>query len=239
MTISSLVKWLGRISLEVSEYHPFLVRALNWSPYDLTLRKDEAAVIGSNVRLQGEINLGPRASVGRNCTLFGNIQVGDGSTLTRDIDIIGDVDIEKYSTVARNSTFQANNHSTATASVQNRLYRELLGTESPRIESDIHIGNDVWIGTKVVVLPDVEIGDGAVIGAGSIVTDDVEPYAIEAGVPSERLRWRFNKEIRTYLLEIEWWDWDVDTIRANPEFFQTDFTELENPSEFFEQYTGI
>lgn len=54
----------------------------------------------------------------------------------------------------------------------------------------ITIGDDVWIGASVVVLPGVTIGDGAVIGAGSIVTKDVPTNAIMAGNPARILRYR-------------------------------------------------
>ena len=48
----------------------------------------------------------------------------------------------------------------------------------------VRIGNDVWLGARVVVLPGVTIGDGAVVGAGAVVTRDVAPGAIVAGVPA-------------------------------------------------------
>ncbi len=47
------------------------------------------------------------------------------------------------------------------------------------------IGNDVWIGVKAIILPGITIGDGAVIAGGSVVTKDVEPYKIVAGVPAK------------------------------------------------------
>ena len=46
------------------------------------------------------------------------------------------------------------------------------------------IGDDVWIGAHAVVLAGVTIGDGAIVGAGAVVTKDVPPYAIVAGVPA-------------------------------------------------------
>lgn len=48
----------------------------------------------------------------------------------------------------------------------------------------VKIGNDVWIGTRVIILPGVTIGDGAVVGSGAIVTKDVAPYTVVAGVPA-------------------------------------------------------
>lgn len=56
--------------------------------------------------------------------------------------------------------------------------------------SGVHIGNDVWIGTHAVVLPGVHIGHGAVIAAGAVVTNDVPPYAVVAGVPAQVKRYR-------------------------------------------------
>jgi acetyltransferase-like isoleucine patch superfamily enzyme len=55
----------------------------------------------------------------------------------------------------------------------------------------IRIGHNVWIGARAIVLKGVTIGDGAIIAAGSVVTRDVESYAIVAGTPARFLRWRF------------------------------------------------
>lgn len=52
----------------------------------------------------------------------------------------------------------------------------------------IHIGKNVWLGANVTVLPGVSIGDGAVIAAGAIVTKDVEPCTVAAGVPAKAVR---------------------------------------------------
>lgn len=58
------------------------------------------------------------------------------------------------------------------------------------VKSGVRIGNDVWIGTHAVVLPGVHIGDGAVVAAGAVVTSDVPPYAVVAGVPAQVKRYR-------------------------------------------------
>jgi acetyltransferase-like isoleucine patch superfamily enzyme len=67
------------------------------------------------------------------------------------------------------------------------------------------IGHDVWIGRNALVSQGVKIGTGAVVGMGSVVTHDVPPYAIVAGVPAKILRMRFSDEIVRELLRSEWW----------------------------------
>ena len=49
------------------------------------------------------------------------------------------------------------------------------------------VGNDVWIGGHVLILPGVTIGDGAVLAGGAVVTKDVEPYTIVGGVPARAI----------------------------------------------------
>ena len=60
----------------------------------------------------------------------------------------------------------------------------------PRVESDIRIGNDVWIGANSVITSGVTIGDGAVIAAGSVVTKDVLEYSVVGGVPAKFIKFR-------------------------------------------------
>jgi chloramphenicol O-acetyltransferase type B len=79
---------------------------------------------------------------------------------------------------------------------------------------DTVIGNDVWIGTEAIVMPGVRIGDGAVIGARAVVTNDVEPYAIVGGNPAKVIRKRFGEPDIARLLELRWWDWSDDDLRA-------------------------
>ena len=80
----------------------------------------------------------------------------------------------------------------------------------------IHIGNDVWIGDGVFVKNGVTVGDGAVLGARSVVTKDVPPYAIVAGVPAKIIRYRFDEPTRQELLRLKWWELEDDIIRQIP-----------------------
>jgi acetyltransferase-like isoleucine patch superfamily enzyme len=56
------------------------------------------------------------------------------------------------------------------------------------VAAPIRIGNGVWIGSRATVLPGVSIGDGAVIGTGALVTRDVPPNTLVAGVPARSIR---------------------------------------------------
>lgn len=68
------------------------------------------------------------------------------------------------------------------------------------------IGHDVWIGQDVKILAGVtSIGNGAVIGAGSVVTRNVAPYTVVAGVPAKVLRRRFDDETAALLEDSGWW----------------------------------
>ena len=77
------------------------------------------------------------------------------------------------------------------------------------------VGNDVWIGYNSVILPGVTIGDGAVIASCSVVTKDVEPYAIVGGNPAREIRKRFSDENIQALQTLKWWDWDLEKITRN------------------------
>ena len=79
---------------------------------------------------------------------------------------------------------------------------------------DTVIGNDVWLTQLAFVRSGVHIGDGAVVASGAVVTKDVPPYAIVGGNPARVIRYRHTEEQRAALLEIRWWDWPDEQVRA-------------------------
>jgi len=79
----------------------------------------------------------------------------------------------------------------------------------------VTIGNDVWIGRSSTIMSGVTIGDGASIAAGSIITKDVEPYAIVGGNPAKFIKKRFDDETIQKLLNIQWWNWPDEKVQAN------------------------
>lgn len=85
-------------------------------------------------------------------------------------------------------------------------------------KGDTLIGNDVWIGYESIMMPGVTIGDGAIIAAKSVVVNDVPPYSIVGGNPAKIIKQRFTAETIKTLLEIAWWNWDINKISANLEY---------------------
>ena len=64
----------------------------------------------------------------------------------------------------------------------------------PEDDQDVHIEDDVWIGTNTTLLKGVTVGRGAVVAAGALVVKDIPPYAIVGGVPAKVLKYRFTPE---------------------------------------------
>jgi virginiamycin A acetyltransferase len=86
---------------------------------------------------------------------------------------------------------------------------------------NIVIGNDVWVGQNVLILPSVgRIGDGAVIGAGTVVTKDVPDFAIAVGNPGKVVKYRFSDQTIRKLKEERWWDKDINELQR----YFNDFT---------------
>lgn len=87
--------------------------------------------------------------------------------------------------------------------------------EDAQNRGDTVVGNDVWIGMNAMIMPGVKIGDGAIIGANSVVTKNIEPYTIVAGNPAKQVKKRFDEHTIKTLLDIKWWDWDIQKIEDN------------------------
>jgi acetyltransferase-like isoleucine patch superfamily enzyme len=88
-----------------------------------------------------------------------------------------------------------------------------LGTLRAPSTPQTIIGNDVWIGSRAIILAGITIGNGAVIGAGAVVTKDVPPYSIVAGVPAKIIRFRFSQNEIDLIEKTKWWSESEDHLR--------------------------
>lgn len=149
-------------------------------------------------------------------------ELGDYSYFSRGCEAIYTT-VGKFTSIAANVRINALVHPMERISQHNITYRpnEFFvdakidkGFRARRQSMRVVIGHDVWIGHGAIILPGVEIGHGAVVAAGAVVTKNVEPYAIVAGVPAKRIKWRFAKSIRTWIIKLAWWDWEHDRIAA-------------------------
>ncbi len=87
--------------------------------------------------------------------------------------------------------------------------------DSLPFKGDTLIGNDVWIGYDVLIMPGVNIGNGAIISSRSVVVSDVPAYSIVGGNPAKIIKQRFETEVISVLEEIAWWDWPIEKISLN------------------------
>ena len=82
-----------------------------------------------------------------------------------------------------------------------------------RMDLKVETGHDVWIGHNAIIMGGVTIGDGAVVAAGAVVTHDVAPYEIVAGVSAKHIGWRYDEQTIAALLRIRWWDWSHEELK--------------------------
>lgn len=143
----------------------------------------------------------------------------------------GSLSIGRYTSIAENVTILlGGNHHPDWISMFpfNAFFNEAAGVrEQPWSKGPVRIGNDVWIGWGATIVSGVNIGDGAVVAARAVVTKDVPPYAIVAGNPARVLRYRFTPEEIQYLLDLAWWNWNEEQVRAFcRDLMQPDFSKL-------------
>ncbi|WP_285946812.1 CatB-related O-acetyltransferase, partial [Thomasclavelia cocleata] len=79
-------------------------------------------------------------------------------------------------------------------------------------KAPVVIGDNVWIGANVTILPGVTIGDYVVVAAGSVVTKDVPAYCVVGGNPARVIKKRFDDEMIELLEELKWWDYDKEDL---------------------------
>ena len=134
---------------------------------------------------------------------------------------VSDTDIGNFTSISTDCYIGGTSHPTDWVSTSPVFHKweNIMKKNFARHEFEIFrrttIGNDVWIGNRVMIKAGVNIADGAVIGMGSIVTKDIGPYEIWAGNPARMIRKRFDDETIAALEEMKWWNWNDEKIELS------------------------
>ncbi len=136
---------------------------------------------------------------------------------------IANTTVGKFANIAAMTRIGPTDHPWRNASLHHFLYRSSYYWEDAEDDPAFFaarqarrtvIGPDTWLGHGVIVKPEVTIGAGAIIASGAVVTKDVPPYMIMAGLPATPLRPRYAPGVGDRMLELAWWDWDHARLRA-------------------------
>lgn len=209
--------------------------------------------IRSRIQNFNQISVEKRGLISPTCifrgvTISGQVEIGEGTRIIGGVHIAGKVRIGCYasingpntdllskinwikvgnfSSIARNVSIQEYNHHSerpTTFFMQKNVFGEPLETDISS-RGDIVIGNDVWIGTKVTILSGITIGDGAIVAANSVVTNNIPPFAIVGGCPARIIKYRFDEPLIARLNELGWWNWPVEKVKKNQDFFRSELT---------------
>ena len=124
-----------------------------------------------------------------------NVSIGEHTTIGKNNDfncLLAEVKIGSHVITAQDVIFITGNHR---YDIKGRYIDEITNAEKlPENDQDIIIEDDVWIGTRTIILKGVTIGEGSIIGAGSVVNKSVPSYSIACGVPAKVVKMRFNND---------------------------------------------
>lgn len=166
-----------------------------------------------------------KAKIYRQSKIY-NSEVGDYSYIGPRSQIIN-AEIGKFCSVAFDCNIGLASHTLSHISTSPIFTECKNGTGYRWVKADkyknikvVRLGNDVWVGTKSIIMSGVEIGDGAVIAAGAIVTKDIPAYAIVGGIPAKIIKYRFDLPIRELLQGKKWWNLPEKELKSKICYFQ-------------------
>ena len=168
-----------------------------------------------------------------------NVRLGYYSSV-RDKSKVMNAEIGNYSVIAKECLIGVGVHPTNYLTCHSIFYKNSPWGFHPEwvkpiehIAKTTHIGNDVWIGARSLVMDGVTIGDGAIVAAGSVVAKDVPPFAIVGGAPAKLIRYRFPQEMIDRLEDIKWWNLPDEQITEKVELFHVANPTVDDVNRYF------
>jgi acetyltransferase-like isoleucine patch superfamily enzyme len=176
------------------------------------------------------------SNVNRTAILRGNNIIRKGVVIGSDVTIgrytyisgpgavVNSGKIGKFCSIAMGVKIGMDDHDYKCVSTHPFLFSEKFGnfvasSGSKQLKEPPVIGNDVWIGVDAIVCRGVKVSDGAIVAAGAVVTKDVAPYTIVAGVPAKMIGSRFDNKTLNELQKIRWYEWSDEVIKSKLEYF--------------------
>lgn len=129
--------------------------------------------------------------------------------------------------ISSSPIFQLHRNATGISWTDRDYAPNILDTSTTTVEAD------VWVGSNALVMSGITLHTGCVVGAGAVVTHDVPPYAIVAGIPARIIRYRFPPEIIERLLEVKWWSLPDEKITKIKDIFHKPDPTLEDLDKYF------
>jgi len=177
--------------------------------------------ISKNSVFEGRNKIYPEASfsgtlgfgsyIGPNSNLLGSI--GRYTSIAPFVKVINGTHPTTVPYVSTSPVFYSLNKQNGTSYTDIQRFDEFLYCKETK--SPVIIGNDCWIGERVMIIGGVNIAHGAIVLAGAVVTKDIPPYAIVGGVPGKIIKYRYDSETIQFLLKYEWWNKDEKWLKKN------------------------
>jgi len=208
---------------------PLKRRLLNYVPEGLKAyvkllairRRYPDCAIGSHMIL-------PTVKLGRGCMIARQVEISHGVMIddysyVNAGTIIASGSIGKFCSIGYFAQIGLPSHPSGFISTSPRTYGSDNVFGVPMYWTDYQappvIENDVWIGGSAIIMQNVRIGNGAIVAGGAVVTHDVPPYTIVAGIPATMVRKRFNEDVIDQLLAWRWWDLPIEQLCEFRELF--------------------
>ena len=213
--------------------------ALNYIKSMFSIKKLTYKYISPFAKWDSQSSFTKKSALRYGSKLF-NVRIGDYSSVGVDSKVSNAV-IGRFTVIAREVYVGVGAHPTNYLTTHSIFYKNNPWGFHPEWVQHIdydeapisHIGNDVWIGTRAIIMDGVNIGDGAIIAAGAVVTKDVPPFAIVGGVPAKIIKYRFPEDMINRLEKIQWWNLPDEKITEVVDLFHIKNLSIEDLERYF------